>query len=86
MTPEKTADVRVLDEINRLLQEKRLTKAWLAKQSGMSYEKIKRLLNGQQVLPMREAEELLVTLGSSFDALFSKPFRENIQRELDRYE
>lgn len=90
MTPEKnTVEILVTGEINRLLQEKNLTKNRFAQELGMSYTKLKRSLNGLQQMKLVEADNLLKALGSSLAEVLVgesvKEFHDKLMQELKNF-
>lgn len=91
MTPEKTAfeplEMRVLEEITQRLKTCGRSKAWLAESSGIEYSKVKRLLNrkNSHSLSIATANQLLSAFGSDIDHLTTKPMRDAMRSELNKY-
>lgn len=74
-TPDKvdhqqTFNHQVLTDIRRLLYEHKQSKKWLASQTGLSYDRIKRVFSDNLPIMIDEAQLMLAALGSNLPDFF----------------
>ncbi|WP_337264373.1 MULTISPECIES: hypothetical protein [unclassified Serratia (in: enterobacteria)] len=88
MKPGKAAiELKMVDEINRLLREQGRSKLWLADEIGLDYGKVKRVLSktDSQQLSLTVANDMLSALGTNLADAITGGVISSLRHELDRY-